>query len=440
LYSLSLNEYADPSLRFQFIEQAYPLFFGEDKKYIDYYLSCFRSDGSFPSYSDFLNLFGLTDDYLAFSQINVDRQGFLKSCWDDLLRQVRTMEIQDIQGKILQETDIEEKNKLILRLQSKIAKSEKKIDLIESADIDITSEKQITDGIIFPIKDLNEIGQLLPGTGASLISIPGGGKTSFAVNMVYQNSFKRDKNSMYIFAEDVIENYIYRIKSRASFDLGMNIPVKSLQYSIRDEESILKIKELNTKYQENRKGKIYFVNFADLLTDPMGFANMVSDLVIRYDIDFVVFDYIQRVELWKSREYSKNEYLNLIVSAFFQVLLGAFNKKPIAGLLLSQTTKDGIERANKHKGKYHLEDAKEVGNLEQDSFFILTTWMDDESKEAGTFNYQNLKCRYGTSFNIPRTAPCDLLYCSMGDIETDLDKVYNNESMQSVFNDSMEEL
>jgi hypothetical protein len=442
LYCLSLNEYSDNLVRFQHLEQSVSYFMGEDKKHLDYYIDCYKQQNVFPSYSTFLSIFKLEDNCKSFEQINIDRQGFLNSIWGEYTQKVKELEIMDLQTKIITENDLKEKNKLLSRLQVKLSRNIKSVDLVEIADSRISDEvkKDIQAGVIFPVKDLNEAGCLLPGTGASLISIPGGGKTTFAINMVYLNSYKQDKNSLYIFAEDVYDNYNYRVKSRASLDLGMNIQVKSLQYSIRDEETIIKLKELDDKFTENRKGRIYFTPFSSLDPDPMTFANIVSDLIVRYDIDFVVMDYIQRVELWKPKGFTKNEYLNLMVSSFFQILLGSFNSKPVAGLLLAQTTKDGITRANKTKGRYNLEDAKEVGNIETDSFFLLTTWMDEEQKEAGIFSHQLLKCRYGSSYVVPRTSSTELLYCSMGDVETDLEKIYNNESIQDVFNDSMEDL
>jgi hypothetical protein len=441
LFALSLNEYKDNNMKAQFLDQSVKFLLGDNKKAVEYFIIHYKANESFPSFQVYLDDFKLEYDFKNVEQIGADREGFLNSSWDTFVSFVRNAEINSLQNKLLSEIDLAEKKKILVQLQLKLSREGVTLDLAESADIKLAGQdnESIQEGIRLPINELNEHGVLQPGSGASLIAIPAGGKTSFAINTVFVNSFLDYKNSLYIYLEDVAINYIYRLKSRVSLYLGMNIPVRSLQFASKEEETQKKLIELDEKYTKEKKGKVYLIPFTDLGAEPMDFARRLSDLVVKYDIDFLVFDFIQRAELWKPKAYTRNEYLNLLGSSFFQVVLGAFNKKPCVGLMLSQTTKDGQARADKTKGKYHLGDAKEVAFIEQDSFEVYTTWMDDELKLSGQFKYQLLKSRYGSSNCNPMSSVCDLPFCSMGDLGMQTD-FYNNETMQSVFNEEMEGL
>jgi replicative DNA helicase len=111
----------------------------------------------------------------------------------------------------------------------------------------------------FPVNRVNEYcNSVCLGYTIAIIGTPSSGKTSIALNIAFFNSVLNNKNTLYLYLEDMPERYQYNIFSRYSYYTGDKIGANALKrgISVSDHKTIKKIQEVQEMFLKDNKGEI----------------------------------------------------------------------------------------------------------------------------------------------------------------------------------------
>jgi hypothetical protein len=270
----------------------------------------------------------------------------------------------------------------------------------------------------FPTKQLNAVSVVRPGSVISVMAPPSDFKTDFLLNCIYLNSVQGDLNSLDIYLENTEAAYQIELLARHSYANGMRIENSSLKQkvAVEDTEAVKRLNALQADLQTASKGKVYFINFGKFNGDPLRFGAQLSDIVEKYNIGFVGFDYLQRSEAFKPPKWERREYMNDLMMVFSSCALGSYGCHPFIGMMLSQPTKDAAEKMLKTRGaSMSLYDSAEVSSIGRDSFMALGLYSDPEYKQSGKLKYKVLKNRDMEASVALEETVVNPPYCFLGD-------------------------
>lgn len=262
-------------------------------------------------------------------------------------------------------------------------------------------------GIPFLCPTIDKLtGGMQPGTLSVLAGGPGSMKTTTSINIAY-NAAKEGKNVCVLTLEETPYFLYCKLMSRVSVDLGFNLDVQSIVFnklSFEDKKTLL---EVVHPHFESLKGTIYFVGEEefDYISQNSIIAKLdeVDNLLIErsknggeenHGIDLLIVDHIQMLKyanLTQRDEYRViNEYVN-----FFRAQSKSFlrKNKPISILLLSQTTREGYNYAQKHNGMYLMQHIAEASELDRAATCIISIYTDAESQLSNIIKYFTVKLR-----------------------------------------------
>ena len=262
-------------------------------------------------------------------------------------------------------------------------------------------------GIPFLCPTIDDLtGGMHPGTLSVLAGGPGSMKTTTSINIAY-NAVKEGKNVCILTLEETPYFLYCKLMSRVSVDIGISLPVQEVvqnKLSYTDKQKLLD--EVHP-YFENMKGTIYFVGEEDFsLISKNSISKKleeINNLLIErskkygdevHGIDLLIIDHIQMLKY--SNVLQKDEYrlLNEYVDYFrSQAISFLDTKKPIAVLLLSQTTREGYNYAKKNDGMYMMQHIAESSELDRAATYIVSIYTDAETQLSKQIKYYTVKLR-----------------------------------------------
>ena len=418
--------YHDLSSRSSYVPEAY-------RDYFTHYIEYYKAYELFPSWEQFSAGCGLENSVVM--PVAQARQVFH--------RVFQIWESQWLSARLAESPLADRRQYLdrLVRCLEMVDDSDSPVSSLSSYDAAsafIVDESDLAGQFRFPVKKLNDITVCREGSLISVCAGPGSGKTGFALNCVYQNSVLRDKKTLFIYLENSERAYQAELRSRFSFDNGMKVENRSLHQGILAEDSgaVEGIRRLNDDMLSKMKGEVYFKPFTDYPTDPLKFGSALARDINRLGIDFVVFDYLQKVKTYVPLRMDSMGYINQICSTLTSVALGGFDARPTVMMVLAQPNREAIAKAAKSRGNsYNLASLAEASSLERDSFVIIFLYSDEESKAANQMYYKVAKNRNGEG--MVSMAPTAFIpqYCVMGDTGSDSgdDGLYSMDSLDSLF-------
>lgn len=280
---------------------------------------------------------------------------------------------------------------------------------VNTTDIDQVKEKlhevkEEIKGIKFGISFVDGI---YPGVTSGSYNIiagyTGSMKTTLALNMCYiglQNGYNTLYISLEVNKEDVLMNLL------ALHTISTGEPVR------RDDLAKMRWKEpdkfdkiVDSFYE--LPGKIEIYDESDIET----YSTSVFDEIIRktdkmlkdtYNVPLhhIVLDHAQLLKFDKSM---KNADPYMIVNSYAAYFRQKAAKENYAVTVVSQTSRQGYEKACRNGGQYQLTSLAEGNELERGATFVLTVFLSDSLKASGQLQIQILKNRYGETMLEPQT-------------------------------------
>ena len=319
--------------------------------------------------------------------------------------------------------------------------------------IDEYNKKVNTSGIKTNVARIDtDTGGLQPGTLSVILGFTGSFKTTFAVNIAY-NAITEGKNVLYLSLEVTKENIYYDLLSRHSSNSNFGTHIEHLSFKQRK----LTKKEYNffentlVKDFNSIPNKIYIVDETEL--ESYSFYSFetkfreIEKLAIEetgHGIDLFVIDHAQLLKFDTSMKGIGNEtnIVNTYVSFFRQCVLNWIKSgRQVAGLILSQASREGWKEAVRHDGKYRLTALADANELERAATLVLSIYSSDSLKQINAAKVQILKNRDGQAWEEPMEVFVDPKYYLFGNgNQSTSDTSFKMEDMSSLFNMDNESL
>lgn len=284
-------------------------------------------------------------------------------------------------------------------------------------------------GIKTSVNQIDEdTGGLQPGTITTILGFTGSYKTTWALNMTY-NAIRDNMNVLYLSLEVTKEKVFYSLLSRHSFDDKFKIHIdnsKLKKKQLEDNEFEYLEKEIYPDFLKF-PGKVYVVDESELeaysffsLENKFREIDKLANQETGHGIDLLVIDHAQLLKFDASMKSVGNEtnVVNAYVSFFRQSVLNWIKSgRQIAGLILSQSSREGWKEAVRAEGKYRLTALAEANELERASSVVLSVFCSESLKQIKSAKIQILKNRDGEAWSEPMETFVDPVYYAFGDIK-----------------------
>lgn len=377
-----------------------------ESQYIDYLLHCFDSVGRFPTENIFISKFPETETMLKNASIYKEKD--LNFYVDEFIENRKAREISsqimDIASRV-QEKGLTEED--IIQLQSKI-KDKGKIIEEDAFSFSKFSElyhhnKTKKIGLSTGVNYVDEIvGGLDKGSMNTIMAYTSQGKSMWATNIAYKNTYEKDYNvaiiSLEVTKAEVQYNILTRHSNLSKFDEYPFIHKDKIKFGklSEDEEDYL----MNTvikDYEENKQGLLFILDEDDFsnfsyseIRKKLYNADDICKEKTGHGLDALVVDHVGLMKFSDNANSSnKSEYsiINDYVS-FFRRLTLSFRRyddgtySQLATIILAQANRKGFDEATKKKGNYSLTAIAEANEIERSSYRIFSIWTNDELKFA----------------------------------------------------------
>ncbi len=380
-----------------------------------WYLEVFESTDRFPSFQNFCEKSGCDNKCsLTISEA--------KSIY---YKQMKGWESNSLSKQLLT-CDFSYREIIVKKLMTLHSKGMAK-DLKPTSSTSFSSESLITSEppekiFKFPVPELTENILAVPRYLISAIAPPRSGKTTFALNLAYINSFLGELRTCYIYLENSEEAYDIELRARHSITCNIPLTNRRIKEKFRpsdnkeEQRMYEKFVTINDDYKKNMKGAIDWIPFSRFDPDPFRFGSQLSHLIKEEGYDFVVFDYLQRASVF-SRPRNKFDYYESLCATFAQVCLGVWNSVPVIGLLLAQLNRMSLsDTVKKGAEGITLYSASGVPSIETDSFTVLSLYTDASMKQANEMGISILKNRDGLETISPYLVPYKPEYAIIGNV------------------------
>ncbi len=405
------------------------------KVWYQWYVEIFESNDRFPSFQNFCEKAGCENKCSL----------TIHEAQSIYYKQRKNWESNSLSKQLLQ-SDFSYRELIVKKLMTLHSKEVSK-NLQPTSSTSFSAESLITTESTeklfqFPIPELTENILAVPRYLISAIAPPRSGKTTFALNLAYLNSFLGSLRTCYIYLENSEEAYDIELRARHSITCNTPLTNRRIKEKFRPEESEAERKsyekfvKINDNYKNNMKGVIDWIPFSKFDSDPFRFGSQLSHLIKEEGYDFVIFDYLQRASVF-SRPRNKFDYYESLCSTFAQVCLGVWNSTPVIGLLLAQLNRLSLsDTVKKGAEGITLYSASGVPAIETDSFTVLSLYTDASMKQANEMGISILKNRDGVESISPYLVPYRPEYAIIGNVgfsKGELeDKVYSLNTVHSL--------
>lgn len=246
-------------------------------------------------------------------------------------------------------------------------------------------------------------------------------KTTFGVHFAYSNAML-GYNVAFLTLE-VPRDYVrFMILSRHSYNSkfsarGDPISHDALRNRELSEEEKDFMREVDDDLNNNPKyGKIFVIELFDFTNLTItGIKGYLTSLPVELDV-FVV-DYLQRFQYYYDKT-MKLDHTTSVIDHYvnmFDVICKNLDGRKIAGLLLSQTSRESYKKAMDNNGEYDLTSLSQARELERVAYSIVFLYVDKELRESGEFKIAMPKNRGGPPLIEPIIVNIDPRFCVLGD-------------------------
>lgn len=269
---------------------------------------------------------------------------------------------------------------------------------------------------VTPIDEI--IGGLTKGTVNFIIGWTGSFKTTWALNIAYNNSFKLNYNVVYISLEVPKEDIYYNLISRHSyepkFDKYPFIGHDKLRKCLLNKEEEDYAMNVVAKDLLNSKGKLMILDETDFKS--FSFAEIrvkleeVDDFYIKETgsgIDAIFWDHANLFKFTGAQAKNKtqgdiiNDYISFIrkLSIGFRKDKNTGEFSQLCNIVVAQCNREGWKKAVRNKGMYELTAISEANEIERAGYRILSVFSDDNLKRNKEASVQLLKNRTGRTIS-----------------------------------------
>lgn len=248
-------------------------------------------------------------------------------------------------------------------------------------------------------------------------------KTMTTTNICY-NAMTIGKNVCYISLEISKAHMYFNIASRHS--VCGKFSLKLAHKSIKNKElDANEEKELKQVFEDidRLEGKLSVIDETDIKSfDIAGFQEAIKQVdeifneKTGHGVDILVVDHAQLLKFNGSGKMS-DPYMvvNYYVSWLRQQSLNFLRQgKPISVIVVSQTSRAGMEYAAKHGGHYLLTHAAEANELERAASYVIAVYADDATRGSNELMVQLLKSRNSETMQEPQTVKINPAYYQVG--------------------------
>ncbi len=273
------------------------------------------------------------------------------------------------------------------------------IEVLEIKDFNVSeilNKDKSGKGVMTGVSEVDEILEVgvLEGKIYTVVAPPGCFKTSFALNMSYNEIMNyEDSNVLFLTMEIQKEELYLKYLIRHCYNFKKDISYITLKTMKNGEGVLGDIKEVEDDFKKRRKSNLYLIDNNDIDIDNIiALKNMLYNIIDKYNIKSIYLDYIQLMIDMKPKGYNDfREWGNLVVGLFRQISV----IKNCRIIMLSQANTEGIKIAEKTGGKFSLTNISELNTIKNHSYYIMTIFADDEMKISNQFRWQMLKFRDG---------------------------------------------
>ena len=440
-----------------------------EAQYIDYLIKSFDDIGRFPTENIFKLKFPESESFLNKAQVlkGKDLIFYTEEFIEKRHAQQVSSEIIDIASRVGQRGLTEED---IIQLQNKIKDKAKVIEedaySLSSFETTYNRNKAKKIGLSTGVNYIDDIvGGLDKGTVNTIMAYTSQGKSLWATNIAYKNSYEKDYNiamiSLEVTKQEVQYNILTRHSNLSKFDKYPFINKDKIKFGnlSEDEEDYL-MNTIIKDYESNKQGLFFILDEDDFSN--FSFSEIRKKLYQIDDIcqaktghglDALIVDHIGLMKFNdNSNSSGKSEYsiINDYVS-FFRRLTLSFRKyddgsaSQLITILLAQANRNGFDAATKRKGNYSLTAIAEANEVERSSYRIFSIWTNDELKHAKECMVCILKNRGGQTVQDAFVVTFDGERYIFGDLDSEtsstslMDFMSNNSSsldFDNLFDDS----
>lgn len=279
-----------------------------------------------------------------------------------------------------------------------------------------------------------------------MLGFTGNFKTTWALNVAYK-AILDGFNVLYLSLEVTKENIYYNMLSRHSINKQFSTKLEHLalkRKSLKDSDYDYLASTIYPDFKSKSKG-LYIIDETEL--ENYSFFSLqnkfleIEKLAIKETgkgIDFIIIDHAQLLKFDNSMKSVGNEtnVVNAYVSFFRQQVLNwCKTGRQIAGLILSQASREGWKEAVRNEGQYKLTALAEANELERASSLVLSVYSSNSLKQIKAAKVQILKNRDGQAWSEPQEVYVDPVYYLFGDIEGhSQSNDFNTSNLENLFN------
>lgn len=317
---------------------------------------------------------------------------------------------------------------------NKIVNEANKLSIVDDEAIKITTTN---DGVnLYDETDLssrfktglepidNTCGGIPEGSVTIVMGGTGSFKTMTTTNICY-NAMTVGKNICYLSLEISKAHMYFNIYSRHSMSGKFNVklPHKKIKNKelLPEEYEVLKL--INKDLEEEVSGKFTVVDETDIKTfDTAGFQEIITEVdknmieKTGHGVDILVVDHAQLLKFSGTMKITDPyQIVNHYVSWLRQQSLNFLGQgRGISVIIVSQTSRAGMEYAAKHGGQYLLTHAAEANELERSASYVISVFANDMSRGSNELMIQLLKSRNSETMLEPQTVKINPAYYQIG--------------------------
>lgn len=270
----------------------------------------------------------------------------------------------------------------------------------------------------------NMCGGIPDGSVTIFMGGTGSFKTMTTTNVCY-NAMNDGKNICYLSLEIKKEHMYYNFMSRHSISgkFSTPIPHKDLKNKALDESMFNQFKLISEDFENNVKGKCIVIDEALIKSfDIAGFEEIISSVDKQlveqtgHGVDILVVDHAQLLKFSGSTKMSDPyAVVNYYVSWLRQQSLNFLGqKRAISVIIVSQTSRAGMDYAAKHGGQYLLTHAAEANELERSASYVISLYASDMTRSSNELMVQLLKSRNSETMLEPAVVKTNPAYYMIG--------------------------
>lgn len=289
---------------------------------------------------------------------------------------------------------------------------------------------------------LSPIDETCGGIPEGSVTIVMGGTGSFktmtTTNICY-NAMQEGKNICYLSLEVVQSHMYFNLVSRHSMSskFSIRIPHKDIKNKSLSEELYKQFEIVSNDLNDSVKGKCIVIDEQVIPSfDIAGFEKIITkvdkQLIEKtgHGVDILVVDHAQLLKFSGSVKYNDPyAIVNYYVSWLRQQSLNFLGQnRAISVIIVSQTSRNGIDYANKHGGQYLLTHAAEANELERSASYVISVYANDMTRSSNELMVQLLKSRNSETMMEPATVKMNPKYYMVGSgmVITDNTQIFNN--------------